>query len=121
MKISPNLEHEFEELCAEYSSHDSQGRDIVFLVKEFGDRHHGLSHEPGPHFAEAWSLFLEEHKHHVTVGMVGMILYVLVTYWDMGASLFESLPPLEKILLRDSVQDISDEIQRRSANGNEPA
>jgi hypothetical protein len=119
MRLVPNLSGEFEELCESYAAVDQQGKDIVTLVKMFGDEYDYLRFEVAPEFVMAWEAFLEEHKHQVTVPMVGLILYVLITYWDMGPLLATQLPTLERILIRDTVQDISDEIDRRSAaNGN---
>lgn len=116
MRIVPNLEREFEELCVEYSAHDEQGRDIVFLVKEFAENCDDTRPrlETDLDYSVAWREFLEEHKHQVTSQMIGMIIYTLMTYWDMGRVLYDALPPLEKILLRDTVQEISEEIERRS-------
>lgn len=115
MRIRPGLEAEFEEMCENYSNANEQGKDLVVLIKMFGDQFDYMRGEVEPNFAEAWSMFLEEHKHQVNVQpMVGLMLYVLVSYWDMGPLLGSQLPTLERILLRDTVQDISDEIKRRS-------
>lgn len=116
MILVSNLTQEFEELCTEYSAHDVQGRDIIFLVKEFADHCEHREMEMSFDYRDAWRGFLEEHGHQVTVQMIGMTIYVLMTYWDKGRELYEALPPLEKILLRDTVQEISDEIERRSAH-----
>lgn len=119
MKLVSNLAAEFEELCAYYSAHDEQGKDIVTLVRMFGDEHDHLQSEMDPDFVAAWEKFLVDHQHQMTVIMTGMVLYVLTNYWHLGQDLFESLPTLEKMLVRDTVQDISDEIARRSeANRN---
>lgn len=117
MKVVPNLVGEFEELCAEYSAHGDQGKDIVILVKMFGEANDNLHTLGG--LKMNWVKFLEEHHRQMTMPMTGMILYVLVTYWHLGQKLFEALPTLEKMLLRDTVQEISEEIDRKSAaNGN---
>lgn len=120
MKVVSNLSQEFDEVCASYSAHDQQGKDIVTLVKLFGDEYDHLRSETEPDFRGAWDKFLDEHKHQIIVmPMLGLVLYNLITYWDMGQMLYSSLPTLEKMLVRDTVQDISDEINRRSAvNGN---
>lgn len=121
MRVVPSLAAEFEEMCEQYSNApDPAGKDIVILVKMFGDENDRLRLEVEPDFRAAWDKFLDEHKHQITVSpMLGLILHILVTYWDMGQLLFPQLPTLEKMLLRDIVQEISEEIQRRSAaNGN---
>lgn len=116
MRVVSSLIGEFEELCAEYSAVDQQGKDIVTLVRLFGDENDHLREQEDPDFVVAWEKFLGEHKHQITVmPQVGLILYVLVTYWDMGQMLAESLPTLERMALRDTVQEISEEIDRRSA------
>ena len=120
MRLVPGLAGEFEELCAEYSAVDQQGRDIVTLVKMFCESHdHFEGGVQNRDYVNAWEAFLSDHKHQVTVPMVGQIIYLLVTYWANGQRLYENLPHLEKILLRDTVQEISDEINRRSAAAGE--
>lgn len=112
MNLVPNLASEFEEICVEYTKHDQEGADIITLVKLF-DEYVG-----DEEYAVTWKRFLSKHAHQVTAPMVGQIMYLLVTYWAHGHELFEGFPPLEKILLRDTVQEISDEVHRRSeANG----
>ncbi len=115
MRVIPNKAQEFDQLCDEYSEHDEQGRDIVILVKMFAEDCDSLKLTTDLDYSVAWRHFLEEHQHQVTSAMVGMIIYVLMTYWDKGIVLFDALPPMEKILLKDTVQDISEEIERRSA------
>lgn len=111
MKLLPNMAEEFEEICAEYNAHDQASRDIVTLVKMFGDEYDELTFE----FGLAWKNFLDEHQHQATVKMLGMVIYLLLTYWEKGRLFFEDLPILEKMLLRDTFQEISEEIERRSA------
>ena len=112
MELVPNLAGEFEEICAEYAAHDQEGADIIALVKLFDGY---VGDEP---YEATWKKFLSKHAHQMTVPMVGQVMYLLVTYWAYGHKLYECFPPLEKILLRDTVQDISEEIQRKSeANG----
>jgi hypothetical protein len=120
MRLVPHLSQEFEELCAHYAAVDQEGKDIVSLVKLFGDTYDHLRSEEDPDFVVAWETFLNEHKHQVTVmPMLGLVLHILVAYWDMGPMLYEALPTLEKMVLRDTIQEISDEIDRRSeVNGN---
>lgn len=119
MRVVPNLAGEFAEMCASYSALDQQGKDIVTLINMFGDEYDDLPSE-SEELTMAWFRFLDEHKHQVSVmPMVGLVLYHLVTYWDKGQLLFEALPTLEKMVIRDTVQEISQEIDRRSeANGN---
>lgn len=119
MRLAPNLAQEFEEICAEYEAVDQQGRDMVALIKAFGDEYDHLRSESNPDFQGAWEEFLEEHKSQVTSAMVGMILYMLIMYWDLGSMLGDQISIMERILVRDTVQDISEEIERRSKNGNE--
>lgn len=124
MRVVPNLAAEFEEICAQYSAVDQQGKDIVALVKMFGYEYDHLDDYSIPDFGGAWRTFLGEHQHQMTVPMTGQVLYLLLTYWSLGQVMYQELPQLEKMLLRDTVQEISDEIQRRSVdNGNavEPA
>jgi hypothetical protein len=111
MRVIPNLAQEFEEICAEYNAHDQASKDIVTLVKMFGNEYDDLTSE----FEKPWADFLEDHQHQATVKMIGMVIYLLLTYWENGQLLFGDLPLLEKMLLRDTFQDISDEIERRSA------
>lgn len=118
MKVVPNLVGEFEELCAAYSAHDEQGKDIVILVKMFGDANDNL-HTSGS-LKISWTRFLEEHHRQLTMAMTGQVLYVLITYWHLGHQLFESLPILEKMLVMDTVQEISEEIDRKSAANGSP-
>ncbi len=115
MKLVPNLAQEFEEVCDHYNnSSDPAGKDIVALIKLFGDAHDDTP--PGAELRAAWDAFLEEHKHQISVTpMCGLIIHVLITYWQSGHALFESLPPLERMLLRDTVMEISEEIDRQSA------
>ena len=115
MRLVPNLAAEFEEVCAQYDvSPDPLAKDVITLVKMFGDQN-----DDNDSLKSAWLEFLEEHKHQVTITMVGMILYLLITYWEKGQVLGVNLPTLERILVRDTVQQISDEIDRKSAaNGN---
>jgi hypothetical protein len=82
----------------------------------FGDEYDEFDDETDAlDFKMAWEKFLGEHQHQVTSNMVGLIIHLLVTYWQQGHQFFKSLPPLEKILARDTVQEISEEIDRRSA------
>lgn len=116
MRVAPNLVREFEELSAAYSAVDQQGKDIISLVRLFGDEYDYLRLEEDPDFGAAWAKFLDEHKHQMTVmPMVGLVLYLIITYWDMGQVLAVKLPTLERMTVRDTQQDISDEIDRRSA------
>ena len=115
MRVVPNLVGEFDEICFEYSKVDQAGKDIVALTKLFGDENDAFDEDTdGVDFHLAWSKFLDEHKHQMTIPMVGMVIYLLVTYWPQGQRLFRFLPPLEKMLARDTVAEISDEIERRS-------
>lgn len=117
MRLVTNLANEFEELCEAYRL-TPQGKDIVTLTIMFGQENDHLHDEEEPDFAGAWAKFLEEHKHQMTVSpMVGLLLYLLITYWDLGTQLALKLPTLERMLVRDTVQEISDEIHRK-ANGN---
>lgn len=121
MRLVPSLAQEFEEMCEHYStSSDPAGKDIVILVKMFGDQYDHLRSETEPDFRGAWEKFLDEHKSQISVSpMAGLILYILVTYWDMGPMFWLGLPTLERMLVRDTIQEISEEINRRSvANGN---
>lgn len=120
MRVVRNLAGEFEELCASYAAVDQQGKDIVTLVKMFGDKYDHVRSDGIPDFRAAWAEFLDEHKHQVNaMPQVGLILYVLITYWEDGQLLAVQLPTLERMLVRDTISDISDEIDRRSAaNGN---
>lgn len=102
---------EFEEICAEYNAHDQASKDIVTLTKMFGDEYDELTTD----FKTAWAFFLNEHQHQATVKMLGMVIYLLLTYWEKGQMLFEELPLLERMLLRDTFQEISEEIERNSA------
>lgn len=123
MRIRPGLEHEFLEVMASYRNvGDLQGMDIARLVEMFCEEFDHLREEEEPDFGEAWKMFLEEHKNHVNaMPMVGLILYNVITYWEMGPLLGAQLPTLERIVLRDTIQDIADEIDRRSAeSGNDP-
>jgi hypothetical protein len=62
---------------------------------------------------------LYESRNQITVQMVGVMLYLLVTYWARGQDFYKALPELEKMLLRDTFFEMQDEIERRSAaNGN---
>lgn len=116
MRVIPNMAEEFEEICAEYNAHSPSGRDIVTLTKMFMDKHDYF--EKGvqnSEYSHAWDILLKEHMNQASIQMVGMVLYLLVTYWQYGQRLYENLPALEKMLLRDTVQEISEEIQLRSA------
>jgi hypothetical protein len=116
VRLVPNLADEFGQLSAEYDSVDQQGKDMIALVKMFGDEYDHLRREEEPDFGGAWTKFLDEHKHQLNVApMTGLVLYFLITYWDMGPMLYDALPTLEKMLIRDTVQEISAEINRRSA------
>lgn len=121
MRVIPNLGLEFEELCIEYSAHSPSGQDMITLVRKFMSEHdHFDNGVSNGEYSHSWDVLLKEHMNQMTVQMVGMVIYLLTTYWAYGARLYENLPPLEKILLRDTVQEISDEIERRSAvSGNE--
>jgi hypothetical protein len=117
MRVILNLAQEFEDVCAHYQDSGPSGKDIVTLVKLFGDKYDHISSDNISDFSSAWTEFLDEHKHQMTVyPMTGLVLYNLITYWDMGQMLFQALPALEKILVRDIVQDISDEINFRSGS-----
>lgn len=120
MRLVPHLSQEFEELCAHYAAVDQEGKDIVSLVKLFGEEYDHVRSEKDPDYVVAWETFLNQHKHQVTVmPMLGLVLHILVTYWEDGHLLYETLPTLEKMVLRDTIQEISDEIERGSeANGN---
>jgi len=122
MRVVPNLAQEFEDVCAEYlASGDPMGRDIVTLVKMFGDEYDHIRSDGTPDYRTAWTTFLDEHKHQMVVTpMVGLVLYYLITYWEDGQVLGVQLPTLERMLVRDTVSEISDEIHRRSA-ANGPA
>ena len=118
MRVVANLAQEFEEMCQDYlASGDPIGRDIAVLVRKFGDDADQV--EPDGYGA-AWAKFLEEHKHQMIVSpMTGLILHFIITYWEGGQVLALQLPTLERMLVRDTISDISDEINRRSeANGN---
>lgn len=118
MRLVTNLAQEFEEMCGHYNtSSDPAGKDIVILVNMFGDEYDHLTHESDvASFSRAWEKFLDEHKHQISVTpMCGLILHVLITYWELGHELWEGLPTLEKMLVRDTVAEISEEIDRQSA------
>lgn len=116
MRVVSNLVHEFEEIKTEYSNFDQQGQDIATLVVMFGDEYDYFDEDTDSlDFKMAWEKFLGEHSHQVNSNMVGLIIHLLVTYWQQGHQFFKALPPLEKILARDTVQEISEEIDRRSA------
>lgn len=118
MRVVANLAQEFEEMCQDYlASGDPVGRDIAILVRKFGDD----ADQAGPDdYGAAWAKFLEEHKHQMIVSpMTGLVLHLIITYWENGQALALQLPTLERMLVRDTISDISDEIKRRSeANGN---
>ena len=118
MRLVPNLAREFENVCAEYEAKGPMGVDLVALVKMFGDNYDHV--RANGNFAAAWAEFLDEHKHQLIVTpMTGLLLYNLVTYWEDGQMFAVQLPTLERMLIRDTVSDISEEIDRRSAeNGN---
>jgi len=122
MRLVPNLAQEFEDICQDYlASGDPIGKDIVTLVKMFGEEYDHIRSDGIPDFGVAWVKFLEEHKHQMVVSpMVGLVLYYLITYWEDGQLLGVQLPTLERMLLRDTVSEISEEIERRSA-ANGPA
>ena len=121
MRVISNLAGEFELLCADYINGGVEGKDLVALVMIFGDEYDHLGEDDSEfEFTKAWTKFLGEHKHQVTVQMVGLLLNTLVTYWPPGEKLYAALPVLEKILLRETIQNISDYIAWRSAeNGNQ--
>ncbi|HEY6020518.1 MAG TPA: hypothetical protein VIY48_11715 [Candidatus Paceibacterota bacterium] len=113
MRVIPNLEHEFIEICEEYSKVDQSGKDIITLVKMFAEANEDITPKGLP-LDVAWHDFLNEHARQVTAPMVEQILYLLLTYWEVGQTFFAFLPPLEKILLREVIFKMSEEIQRRS-------
>jgi hypothetical protein len=121
MRVVTNLAGEFEDVCENYEAHGPQGRDMVTLIKKFGDEYDHLRSEEDPDFVVAWETFLQEHQHQMIVHpMTGLILYNLITYWDMGQMFYTALPTLEKMLVRDTVMEISDEIDRKSGLEQEP-
>lgn len=122
MRLVPNLAQEFEDICSDYlASGDPIGRDMVTLVKMFGDEYDYVRSDGIADFRYSWTEFLEAHKHQMVVTpMVGLVLYYLITYWEDGQLLWAQLPTLERMLVRDTVSQISDEIERRSA-ANGPA
>lgn len=116
MRVVPNLKQEFEEVCAHYEGYGPVGKDIVTLVKLFGDKYDHIRGDGIPDFAAAWAEFLDEHSHEMIVSpMTGLVLYNLLTYWQDGQLMAEQLPVLERMLIRDTASDISEEIERRSA------
>ena len=116
MRVVPNLVREFENIKTEYSKFDQQGQDIATLVVMFADEYDEFDEDTDAlYFKMAWEKFLGEHSHQVTSNMAGLIIHLLVQYWQHGHQFYKALPPLEKILARETVQDISEEIKRRSA------
>lgn len=117
MRVVPGREREFEQLCEHYvSADDPAGKDIVTLVQMFAEENDFLRSEDEADFRGAWEVFLGNHKNEVSVvPTLGLILYVLVTYWDMGQLLAVSLPTCERMLIRDTIAEMSREIDRRSA------
>lgn len=116
--VRTHLVREYDELSAHYRAANEQGRDVVSLAEMFVDEYGYL--EAGgdkTDFELAWRDFLGLHQHQMIVHptMAGLVIYLLVNYWDQGEKLYEALPTLEKMLLRDTVQMMSDEINRRSA------
>lgn len=120
MRVIANLAQEFDEMMASYTTMGGgEGKDMVILVNLFGDRYDHIRGDGIPDFGAAWAEFLDEHKHQMTVWpMTALILNILVTYWEDGQLLFQGLPHLEKMLVRDIVMEISEEQKRRSENGN---
>jgi len=115
VRIIANLIGEFTELSGEYIKSGPQGADLIKLVTIFGDANDEFDDDTDAlYFKAAWERFLEEHKRNVTVEMVGVVIYLLVTYWPQGQKLHESLPMLEKILVWEIMQEGSEEIRRRS-------
>lgn len=113
MRVVLNLEQEFIEVCERYSNVDQSGKDIVTLVKMFAEANEDITVKSPP-LDVAWKDFLHNHQMQVTEPMVEQILYLLLTYWEVGQTFFAYLPPLEKILLREVIFKMSEEIQRRS-------
>lgn len=119
MRLVSSLAQEFGEVCAHYEGYGPAGKDIVTLVKLFGDTYDHIRGDDIPDFAAAWAEFLGEHSHEMIVSpMTGLVLYNLLTYWEDGQLMAVQLPTLERMLIRDTTSDISEEINRRSeANG----
>lgn len=117
MRIKPNLIQEYEELAQTYREANVQGRDLMTLVEMFGNEYDYLVDDSHPtEYAMVWRDFLEEHQHQMTVfpePMVALLINILGTYWQQGERLYEALPTLEKMVVRDLVADMSREISRR--------
>lgn len=122
MRVIANLAAEFQEIYTRYTDSGAEGSDLVVLTTMFGDEYDHFDDDTDYlDFRMAWEKFLGEHKSKVTVQMVGMIIYLLVTYWPQGQRLHQSMAPLEKILAWEIIQEISEEIKRQSGeNGNVP-
>lgn len=120
MLVVPNLAREFDELCDEYAKFDQDGRDIIVLVKLFGDAYDDFSDDTeSVVLSTAWQNFLDEHQYQMSMTMAGLVLYLLITYWPQGQKMYPTLPVLEKMLLRDTIQQMSEEIERRSAENSD--
>lgn len=115
MKLVPQLAEEFEGVCAHYSQ-DPRGRDVVHLAKKFMEQYeHFDQGVSNAEYTHAWDVFLSDHTNIITVQQVGVVIYVLLTYWVHGQRLFENMPRLEKMLLRDTWFEMQDEMERQSA------
>lgn len=117
----PNLTQEFDEMMAQYSTMGGgEGKDIEILVKLFAEECESQDLKDSDLIGAAWVKFLGEHKHQMTVWpMTALVLNILATYWVFGQSLFQGLPELEKMLVRDIVMEISDRQEELSVkNGN---
>lgn len=115
MRIIASLEAEFIDVCFEYPKRP-YGQDIITLVTKFADEYDYFDEDTDNLMIRmAWGQFLDEHQHQMTIPMVGMVIYLLLTYWPEGQRMFQALPTLEKMLLRDTFSEISDEIDKQSA------
>lgn len=106
-------------MCDDYDAAGPTGKDLVILIKMFGTENDHLRSENDPDYRGAWERFLDEHSHQMTTfptPMVGLALYVLINYWDLGSLLYESLPTLEKMMIRDTLLDMSETIKARSVD-----
>lgn len=120
MRVIANLAAEFEEICTEYSNAGESGKDIITLLGLFCNEYDDCDDDTDPlYYKTYWQSFVEEHQHQLTSNMIGMIIYLIVSYWPQGQAFFTALPITDKMLYRETVSDISAEIQRRSAENSD--